>query len=69
MCEHQPPVPGHKETRVSAVAISAQARENREYVRRLLKERQPEFAAALALVEEELCEAHTTRDGVEVVEL
>jgi hypothetical protein len=58
---------------VSAVAISAQARENREYVRRLLKERQPEFAAALAaalaLVEKELCEAHPTRDGVEVVEL
>jgi hypothetical protein len=54
---------------VSAVAISTQARENREYVRRLPKERQPESAAALALVEKELCEAHTTRDGVEVVEL
>jgi hypothetical protein len=49
--------------------MSAQARENREYVRRLLRERQPGFATALALVEKELCEAHTTRDGVEVVDL
>ena len=39
---------------VIAVVVSAQARENREYVRRLLRERQPEFAAALALVEQEL---------------
>jgi hypothetical protein len=36
------------------VAHSQQARENREYVRRLLKERQPEFAAALELAEQEL---------------
>ena len=36
------------------MANSQQARENREYVRRLLKERQPEFAAALELAEQEL---------------
>jgi hypothetical protein len=39
---------------VIAMANSQQAWENREYVRRLLKERQPEFAAALELAEQEL---------------
>jgi len=34
--------------------ITAQARENREYVRRLLKERQPDFAAVLESVVREL---------------
>lgn len=36
------------------MAHSQQARENQEYVRRLLKERQPEFAAALEAAEQEL---------------
>ncbi len=36
------------------MANCKQAWENREYVRRLLKERQPEFAAALELAEQEL---------------
>jgi len=36
------------------VANCQHARENREYVRRLLRERQPEFAAALELAEHEL---------------
>lgn len=40
--------------RAITVAIPAQARENREYVRKLLKEKQPEFAAILALVEQDL---------------
>lgn len=39
---------------VIAMANPQQAWENREYVRRLLKERQPEFAAALELAEQEL---------------
>jgi hypothetical protein len=39
---------------VIAMTNSQQAWENREYVRRLLKERQPEFAAALELAEREL---------------
>ena len=37
------------------IHISDQARENREYVRRLLKERQPGFAALLESVERLLC--------------
>ncbi len=36
------------------LAKSERARENRAYVRRLLRERQPEFAAALASVEQRL---------------
>ena len=32
-----------------AKGISRQSRENRQYVRRLLKEKQPEFSAALEL--------------------
>jgi hypothetical protein len=37
------------------IRISDQARENREYVRRLLKEKQPGFAALLEPVERLLC--------------
>jgi hypothetical protein len=44
-----------------AVTIPEQARENREYVRRLLKEKQPEFAAALELAEQELSESTRMR--------
>ena len=36
------------------MASTQQAWEDREYVRRLLRERQPEFAAALDLAEQEL---------------
>jgi hypothetical protein len=36
------------------MASTQQAWENREYVRRLLRERQPGFAAALELAEQEL---------------
>jgi len=36
------------------VAITDQAQENREYVRTLLKENQPEFAALLEWLEREL---------------
>ncbi len=52
---------------VIAVVVSAQARENREYVRRLLRERQPEFAAALALVEA-LVEQELSKSGHAVTE-
>jgi hypothetical protein len=34
---------------------TAQARDNREFVRRLLRERQPDFAVMLESVEQELC--------------
>ena len=39
------------------MAVSELARENREYVRRLLKEKQPEFAAMLELAVKELTTA------------
>jgi hypothetical protein len=42
--------------RTTSAASSRQARESREYVRRLLKEKQPEFAAALEAVKRELCQ-------------
>ena len=38
--------------RRSSMATSKRAQENRAYVRRLLRERQPEFAGALAAVED-----------------
>ena len=38
----------------TSAASSRQARESREYVRRLLREKQPEFAAALEVVNREL---------------
>jgi hypothetical protein len=41
------------------VADPEQARENRAYVRRLLKEKQPEFAQALELVLQELIDSRT----------
>lgn len=46
--------------RATSAALSRQTRENREYVRRLLKEKQPEFAAVIEAVKRELCrEFHT----------
>jgi hypothetical protein len=39
----------------AAMARSERIREDRAYVRRLLRERQPEFAAALAFAERALC--------------
>lgn len=49
-----------------AKVISQQGTENREYVRRLLKEKQPEFSAALELAAElvgrELGSPETQRD-------
>lgn len=48
---------GRKATGWTTSAASArQARESREYVRRLLREKQPEFAAALEVVKRELCQ-------------
>jgi hypothetical protein len=38
----------------SSASITDQARENREYVRRLLEKKQPEFAALLESVDWEL---------------
>jgi hypothetical protein len=39
---------------------AAQAKENREYVRRLLEERQPRFAAALEAAVQQLLHNHGT---------
>jgi hypothetical protein len=48
----------------NACRAAEQARQNREYVRRLLRQRQPRFAASLELaawlVERELCQPVTT---------
>jgi hypothetical protein len=44
--------PGGAAARQSSMAKSERARENRAYVRRLLMQRQPEFAAALASAEQ-----------------
>ena len=46
--------PDHRAARAGRYA---RARENREYVRTLLREKQPEFAAALELTYRELSEA------------
>ena len=46
-------IAGTKET-------AAQAQENREYVRRLLKARQPQFAAALESAVQEFLRGHGT---------
>jgi hypothetical protein len=44
------------------------ARENRAYVRKLLREREPEFAAALASVEREFsCPAAQATDEIAVM--
>jgi hypothetical protein len=60
-CWHQPQCPDAlAPDRIAAHAewtadnITGRAQENREYVRRLLKERQPDFAAALESVVREL---------------
>ena len=61
-CWHQPQCPDAlAPDRIAAHAewtmadnISGQAQENREYARRLLKERQPDFAAVLESVVREL---------------
>ena len=42
--------------RTMSMNITGQAQENREYVRRLLKKRQPDFAVVLELVVRELAE-------------
>lgn len=59
MCQRQPwgayaTAPDHGAARVGRCA---RARKNREYVRTLLWEKQPEFAAALELTYRELSEA------------
>jgi hypothetical protein len=59
MCQRHPwgrdaTAPGHRAARAGQLA---RARENREYVRALLRKKQPEFAAALELVCRELSES------------
>jgi hypothetical protein len=47
-------------TALTRVTAAAQAKDNRAYVRRLLKERQPQFAAALEWAAAQLLPDHET---------
>lgn len=56
MCQQQPRRPQSRERdRLAPAPVTARRmRENREYVRALLARKQPEFARALAVAEQEI---------------
>jgi hypothetical protein len=63
MCQHQPRSPQSREReRLAPAPVTARRmRENREYVRTLLARKQPEFARALAVAEQEIAACWASR--------